>query len=219
MKQSVKKLYESYASLQNQKVQIHGWVRNNRAQKEFGFLDINDGSYFETIQVVYESQTLETFKEIQKFRVGSAVAVTGDLICTPEMKQPFEIKATEVILLGDSPENYPIQPKRHTREFLRENAHLRMRTNLFNAVFRVRSLVSFAIHQFFNERNFVYIHTPIITGADTEGAGEMFRVTTLDLERLAQKETKEVDYSKDFFGKETNLTVSGQLQVDRKSVV
>lgn len=214
MKQSVKKLYESYASLQNQKVQIHGWVRNNRAQKEFGFLDINDGSYFETIQVVYESQTLETFKEIQKFRVGSAVAVTGDLICTPEMKQPFEIKATEVILLGDSPENYPIQPKRHTREFLRENAHLRMRTNLFNAVFRVRSLVSFAIHQFFNERNFVYIHTPIITGADTEGAGEMFRVTTLDLERLAQKETKEVDYSKDFFGKETNLTVSGQLQVE-----
>jgi asparaginyl-tRNA synthetase len=214
MKQIVKHLFQEYLTLDGSIVHIHGWVRNNRAQKEFGFLDINDGSYFETIQVVYEASSLESFKDIQKYRVGSAVEIKGVLIVTPSMKQPFEIKATDVVLLGDSLENYPIQPKRHTREFLRENAHLRMRTNLFNAVFRVRSLVSFAIHQFFNERNFVYVHAPIITGADTEGAGEMFRVTTLDLDKLAKGNASEVDYSKDFFGKETNLTVSGQLQVE-----
>jgi asparaginyl-tRNA synthetase len=214
MKQTVKALYQTYASLGGQTVELNGWVRNNRGQKEFGFLDLNDGTFFETIQVVYEASVLENFKDVSKFRVGSAVAIKGILVVTPDMKQPFEVKATEVALLGDSPEDYPIQPKRHTREFLRENAHLRMRTNLFNAVFRVRSLVSFAIHQFFQDRNFVYVHAPIITGADTEGAGEMFRVTTLDLDKLAQSGAKEVDYSKDFFGKETNLTVSGQLQVE-----
>ncbi len=214
MKHSVKSLFTTYQTWDGKPVVLSGWVRNNRGQKEFGFIDLNDGTYFETIQVVYESQSVDNFKDVQKYRVGSAVEVTGILAVTPDMKQPFEIKATQVVLLGDSPENYPIQPKRHTREFLREHAHLRMRTNLFNAVFRVRSIVSFAIHQFFNERNFVYVHAPIITGADTEGAGEMFRVTTLDLDKLAQSGAKEVDYSKDFFGKETNLTVSGQLQVE-----
>lgn len=214
MKQSVKALYETYGTLGGKPVELSGWVRNNRGQKEFGFLDLNDGTFFETIQVVYEAAVLENFKDVSKFRVGSAVLVQGTLVLTPEMKQPFEVKATAVALLGDSPEDYPIQPKRHTREFLRENAHLRMRTNLFNAVFRVRSLVSFAIHQFFQDRGFVYVHAPIITGADTEGAGEMFRVTTLDLDKLAQSGAKEVDVTKDFFGKETNLTVSGQLQVE-----
>jgi len=209
----IKKLYEDYQKLSGQLVTVSGWVRNNRAQKEFGFIDLNDGSFFETIQIVYES-TLDSFKDIQKFRVGSSVEVTGVLTLTPELKQPFEIKATSVTLLGDSPENYPIQPKRHTREFLRENAHLRMRTNLFNAVFRVRSLVSFAIHQFFNENNFVYVHTPIITGSDAEGAGQMFKVTTLDIDEIVKKGEKNIDYSKDFFGKATNLTVSGQLQVE-----
>ncbi len=209
----IKKLYEDYQKLSGQLVTVSGWVRNNRAQKEFGFIDLNDGSFFETIQIVYES-TLDSFKDIQKFRVGSSVEVTGVLTLTPELKQPFEIKATTVTLLGDSPENYPIQPKRHTREFLRENAHLRMRTNLFNAVFRVRSLVSFAIHQFFNENNFVYVHTPIITGSDAEGAGQMFKVTTLDIDEIVKKGEKNIDYSKDFFGKATNLTVSGQLQVE-----
>ena len=213
MQTIVKKLYEDYQKLSNQVVTVSGWVRNNRAQKEFGFIDLNDGSFFETIQVVYESN-LELFKDIQKFRVGSSVEVTGVLTLTPELKQPFEIKATKVELLGDSPENYPIQPKRHSREFLRENAHLRMRTNLFTAVFRVRSLVSFAIHQFFHDNNFVYVHTPIITGSDAEGAGQMFKVTTLDIDEIVKKGEKNIDYSKDFFGKATNLTVSGQLQVE-----
>ncbi len=213
MKTLVKQLYTDYQKLANTTVTLSGWVRNNRAQKEFGFIDLNDGSFFETIQVVYESK-LPLFKDIQKFRVGASIEVTGVLTLTPEMKQPFEIKADSVVLLGDSPEDYPIQPKRHSREFLRENAHLRMRTNLFSAVFRVRSLISFAIHQFFQEQNFVYVHTPIITGSDAEGAGEMFRVTTLDLDEIVKKGEKVIDYGKDFFGKSTNLTVSGQLQVE-----
>ena len=211
MQQTVKELYQSFASLDNQLVALSGWVRNNRGQKEFGFIDLNDGSFFETIQVVYEEKQVANFKDVQKYRVGSAVLVIGRLIVTPAMKQPFEIKATEIALLGDSPENYPIQPKRHTREFLRENAHLRMRTNLFNAVFRVRSEVAFAIHSFFHEKNFVYVHTPIITGSDAEGAGQMFQVTTLDLAKL---DGKPIDYGKDFFGKQSGLTVSGQLQVE-----
>lgn len=214
METTIKYLSQNYSSLNGKTVSLCGWVRNNRAQKEFGFIDLNDGTFFETIQVVYEEAKVENFKEVQKFRVGSSVGLTGTLELTPEMKQPYEIKASHIELLGDSPENYPIQPKRHTREFLRENAHLRMRTSLFSAVFRVRSVVSFAIHSFFQERNFVYVHTPIITGSDCEGAGEMFQVTTLDLNALLKSGAKEVDYSKDFFGKETNLTVSGQLQVE-----
>lgn len=214
MSLTVKELYQKVAEYGSKTIEISGWVRNNRAQKEFGFIDLNDGTFFETIQIVYEDQKLDNFKEIQKIRVGSSVSVKGVVVLTPELKQPFEIKATEVVLVGDSLENYPIQPKRHTREFLRENAHLRMRTNLFNAVFRVRSVVSYAIHEFFQQRNFVYFHAPIVTGSDAEGAGEMFKVTTLDYQDLLSKNVKEIDSSKDFFGKATNLTVSGQLQAE-----
>ncbi|MDD3122780.1 MAG: asparagine--tRNA ligase [Acholeplasmataceae bacterium] len=214
MELTVKELYQQYQSLSGKNVQVSGWVRNNRAQKEFGFIDLNDGTFFETIQVVYEETKLENFKEAQKYRVGSSVQVKGIIILTPDLKQPFEIKADTLVLVGDSLESYPIQPKRHTREFLRENAHLRMRTNLFSAVFRVRSVVSYAIHRFFQERNFVYFHAPIVTGSDAEGAGEMFKVTTLDFQDLLKNNVKDIDTSKDFFGKSTNLTVSGQLQAE-----
>ena len=204
----IKKIYIDYVSYKDKEVLINGWVRNNRSQKEFGFIDLNDGTTLETVQVVYESETLENFKEVSKFRVGSSIIVKGVLVLTPQMKQPFEIKAKEIILEGDSLDDYPIQPKRHSREFLRENAHLRMRTNLFNAVFRVRSVVSFSIHKFFQERGFVYLHAPIITASDAEGAGEMFQVTTLNGKK------PEEDYGNDFFGKKANLSVSGQLQAE-----
>ena len=206
-----RQLFRNLERFEHQSIELNGWVRNNRAQKSFGFLMINDGSFFETIQVVYE-ESLDNFKEIQKIRVGSAVTVYGVVIPTPNAKQPFEIKAHKLVLKGDCPEDYPIQPKRHTREFLREVAHLRPRTNLFSAVFRVRSLVAFAIHSYFQEKNFVYVHTPIITGSDAEGAGEMFRVTTLDLDNIPRNEEGVVDFKHDFFAKSTNLTVSGQLE-------
>lgn len=209
----IRQLYRQLEAFEGKTVQLKGWVRSNRAQKAFGFIMVNDGTFFNSVQVVYEDQ-LENFKSIQKIRVGSAILVNGTVVPTPQAKQPFEIKATHVELLGDSPEDYPIQPKRHTREFLREVAHLRPRTNLFTAVFRVRSLAAFAIHQFFQERNFVYVHTPIITASDAEGAGEMFQVTSLDLEQLPLDENKKVDYSEDFFGKPANLTVSGQLEAE-----
>jgi len=214
METTVKKLFSDPAEGAKQPIMLQGWIRNNRAQKEFGFIDLNDGTCFDTVQVVYEEAKLQDFKEVQKFRIGAAISVIGRVVLTPEMKQPFEIKADRIELVGDSPENYPIQPKRHTREFLRENAHLRMRTNLFQAVFRVRSVVSNSIHRFFQDRGFVYVHTPIITGSDAEGAGEMFKVTTLDLDSLRKSQEKTVDYSRDFFGKATNLTVSGQLQAE-----
>lgn len=214
MEQTVRGLYKDFKAFAGKEVLVKGWVRNNRAQKEFGFIDLNDGTFFETIQVVYEDGKVSNFKEVQKYRVGSSISVKGKLVLTPELKQPFEIKAEEIILVGDSLETYPIQPKRHTREFLRENAHLRMRTNLFSAVFRVRSVVSYAIHKFFQERHFIYVHTPIVTGADAEGAGEMFKVTTQDYQGLLKEGVKELDSSKDFFGKATNLTVSGQLQAE-----
>ena len=213
MKQSVRTLYETFKSMNQEIVTLHGWIRNHRAQKAFGFIDLNDGSFFETIQVVYEEH-LPTFKAIQKMRIGSSVEVVGKLVLTPDLKQPFEIHATHIKMIGDSPEDYPIQPKRHSREFLRENAHLRMRTNLFSAVFRVRSLLTHAIHTFFQERHFVYVATPIITASDAEGAGEMFKVTTLDLNEVPKSKENTVDYSSDFFGKATNLTVSGQLQAE-----
>ena len=206
-----RQLFRNLERFEHQSIELNGWVRNNRAQKSFGFLMINDGSFFETIQVVYE-ESLDNFKEIQKIRVGSAVTVYGVVIPTPNAKQPFEIKAHKLVLKGDCPEDYPIQPKRHTREFLREVAHLRPRTNLFSAVFRVRSLVAFAIHSYFQEKNFVYVHTPIITGSDAEGAGEMFRVTTLHLDNIPRNEEGVVDFKHDFFAKSTNLTVSGQLE-------
>ena len=206
---SIKELFNEGSKYIDQEVVIEGWVRTNRAQKEFGFLNVNDGSYLDNAQIVYE-QNLSNFNDVSKFRVGSGVSIEGIVKESPNPKQPYEIKATKVVLEGDSPEDYPIQPKRHTREFLREQAHLRARTNLFNAVFRTRSLLAFAIHEFFQKQGFVYVNTPIITASDCEGAGEMFRVTTLDLEKLPKD--KPIDYSKDFFGKSANLTVSGQLE-------
>ena len=210
---TIKSLYIEQAQLENKTVQLSAWVRTNRAQKEFGFLAINDGTTLSTLQVVYES-SLSNFEDVQKIRVGSSVEIEGIFVLTPEMKQPFEIKATKVVLLGDSPENYPIQPKRHTREFLREVAHLRPRTNLFNAVFRLRSVAAFSIHKFFQEKGFVYFHAPLITGNDGEGAGEMFAVTTLPLDNVPKDEFGNVDFKKDFFARRTNLTVTGQLEAE-----
>lgn len=212
-KVALRQVYRDLQRYADTTVEINAWVRSNRAQKLFGFLMVNDGTFFESTQVVYE-ESLENFKDVQKFRAGMAVSVVGKVVLTPQAKQPFELKAEKIELLGDCPEDYPIQPKRHTREFLREVAHLRPRTNLFSAVFRVRSITAYAIHKFFQERNFVYVHAPIITGNDAEGAGETFKVTTLDLENVPFTEDKKVDYSKDFFGKPTNLTVSGQLEAE-----
>ena len=214
MKTTVRELYSIHLDVEQKEVTLRGWIRNNRAQKEFGFINLNDGTLFETIQVVYEKEFLENFKDVQKYRVGSAIKVTGILVNTPNMKQPFEIKSRDVELLGDSQEDYPIQPKRHSREFLRENAHLRPRTNLFTAVFRVRSLLTYAIHTFFQEKNFINVATPLITASDAEGAGEAFKVTTLDLDAISLNEEREIDYKKDFFQKKANLTVSGQLQAE-----
>ncbi|MBP8820060.1 MAG: asparagine--tRNA ligase [Syntrophomonadaceae bacterium] len=210
----VRQLVSDTGRYANQEVEISGWIRSNRDQKSFGFIALNDGTHFNTVQVVYEKESLDNFEEVARFRTGAAVTVRGILVETPQAKQAFEIKAREVILAGDSPEDYPIQPKRHTREFLREVAHLRPRTNLFAAVFRVRSLASYAIHQFFQERGFVYVHSPIITASDAEGAGEMFRVTTLDAKKPPLTENGEVDFAEDFFGRKTNLTVSGQLEAE-----
>lgn len=211
MKLNVKDLYKNTEKYVDQEVKLSGWVRNNRAQKEFGFIDFHDGSFFNSLQLVYDN-SLENFKNIQKIRVGSAIEVKGILVLTPNMRQKFEVKVTNLQLLGDSKENYPVQPKRHSREFLREVAHLRPRTNLFQAVFRVRSVASFAIHKFFQEKGFVYTHTPLITANDGEGAGQMFTVTTLPLDNIPKTKENKVDFSKDFFGKETHLTVTGQLE-------
>jgi len=208
-----KKLKEDYKSLLGQSVTIEGWIRNHRKQKEFGFIDFSDGTCFGTIQIVYDNK-LASFPEIQKYRVGSSIVVKGIVEKSPNEKQPFEIVANEIVLLGDSPEDYPIQPKRHTREFLREIAYLRPRTNLFQAVFKVRSVAAMAIHTYFQENNYVYFHAPLITGSDCEGAGEMFNVTTLDLDNIPKDENENIDYKKDFFGKKTSLTVSGQLQAE-----
>ena len=209
MKYSVRQLFADFKDLHEKEVELYGWVRNNRAQKEFGFIDLNDGTFFETIQVVYESEFVSNFKDVGKFRAGSAIKITGVLENTPNRKQPFEIKAREVVLLGDSLEDYPIQPKRHTKEFLRENAHLRPRTNLFSAVFRVRSILTHAIHTFFQERDFVHVAAPLITASDAEGAGETFKITTLDLDNLPRTEDGMIDFKQDFFQKKANLTVSG----------
>ena len=213
-KTAVRQLVRNTGRYANQEVKISGWIRSNRDQKSFGFIALNDGTHFNTVQIVYEKESLDNFEEVARFRTGAAVTVRGILVETPQAKQAFEIKAREVILAGDSPEDYPIQPKRHTREFLREVAHLRPRTNLFAAVFRVRSLASYAIHKFFQERGFVYVHSPIITASDAEGAGEMFRVTTLDAEKPTFTQAGEVDFGEDFFGRRTNLTVSGQLEAE-----
>ena len=210
---TVKELTIEKDSHDGKNVKIAGWVRTNRAQKEFGFLNVNDGTTLANLQVVYDV-TLDNFSDIQKIRVGSSIEVAGTLVLTPNMKQPFELKATSLMLLGDSPENYPIQPKRHSREFLREVAHLRPRTNLFNAVFRLRSVAAFSIHKFFQEKGFVYFHAPLITANDGEGAGEMFNVTTLDLNNVPRDEQGAIDYKKDFFARKTHLTVTGQLEAE-----
>ena len=207
---TVKELYKNSEAYLDKEIEAVGWVRSNRGSKAFGFLVINDGSYFNTLQVVYHD-TMENFAEISKLNVGAAVIVKGKLVATPEAKQPFEIQAESVMVEGDSAPDYPLQKKRHSFEYLRTISHLRPRTNTFQAVFRVRSLAAYAIHRFFQERGFVYVHTPLITGSDCEGAGEMFRVTTLDPKNPPLTDDGAVDYSQDFFGKETNLTVSGQL--------
>ena len=207
----VRTLYKNKEAYADKTVTVGGWVRNNRDSKTFGFIVLNDGTYFNPLQVVYNNENLSNFNDIAKLNVGAAVIVKGKVVLTPEAKQPFEIQAEEVIVEGESTPDYPIQPKRHTMEYLRTVTHLRPRTNTFEAVFRVRSLAAYAIHKFFQERDFVYVHTPLITGSDCEGAGEMFSVTTMDLNDVPRTEDGAVDYSKDFFGKSTNLTVSGQL--------
>ncbi|RJX26299.1 MAG: asparagine--tRNA ligase [Acholeplasma sp.] len=214
METTVKQIYRQTEEQLHKVIKLYGWIRNHRAQKEFGFINFHDGTFFETLQVVYEEQKIDNFKDVQKLRVGSAIAIRGELVLTPEAKQPFELKAHHIELLGDSPEDYPIQPKRHTREFLREVAHLRARTNLFHAVFRLRSVAAMAVHEFFQSQGFIYTHTPIITANDGEGAGQMFSVTTLPLDNIPLNEEKQVDYKKDFFGKRTNLTVTGQLEAE-----
>ena len=205
------KIKQLFLEKTEKEVLIYAWVRTNRAQAQFGFLNINDGSTLANLQVVYDT-TLDNFLEVSKYRVGVSVMVKGDVILTPEAKQPLEIRAKEVVMLGDCPENYPIQPKRHTREFLRENAHLRARTNLFNAVFRIRSVAAMAIHSYFQSRGYVYVHTPLITCADCEGSDQMFKITTLNMKNPPLTEEGEIDYSKDLFGKQSFITGSGQLQ-------
>lgn len=214
MKTTVKQIFRNQEKHLGKTIILSGWVRNHRAQKEFGFINFHDGTFFESLQLVYEEKDIDQFKEVQKIRVGSSILVKGELIITPNAKQPFEVKASHIELLGDSPEDYPIQPKRHSREFLREVAHLRPRTNLFHAIFRLRSVAAFAIHDFFQSRNFTYVHTPIITANDGEGAGQMFNVTTFDLDHIPRNEDKTIDFKKDFFGKRTNLTVTGQLEAE-----
>ena len=207
---TVKQIWENREAYLNREIDLGGWVRSNRDSKSFGFLTISDGSFFEPLQVVYHD-SLSNFQLIRKINVGAALIIRGTLVATPDAKQPFEIQATEISVEGDSAPDYPLQKKRHSPEFLRTILHLRPRTNLFQAAFRVRSVIAFAIHSFFQERNFVYVHTPLITSSDAEGAGEMFRVTTLDPNDIPRTPDGLVDYREDFFGKETNLTVSGQL--------
>lgn len=211
--ETVKNLYRNTAEFDGKTVTIGGWARTIRDSKVFGFIELNDGSFFKNVQIVLDD-SLSNFKEIIKCNVGSALIVTGRVVVTPDAKQPFEIKATEVSIEGESTQDYPLQKKRHSMEFLRTIAYLRPRTNTFSAVFRVRSTAAYAIHKFFQERGFVYAQTPIITGSDCEGAGEMFQITTLDLENPPRTDDGRVDYSKDFFGRETNLTVSGQLEAE-----
>ncbi len=206
----VRELFRNREKYYDKKITVGGWVRTNRDSKNFGFIVLSDGTYFETLQVVYHD-TMANFADICKVNVGAALVVEGTLIATPDAKQPFELQADEITIEGASTPDYPIQPKRHTLEYLRTLTHLRPRTNTFQAVFRVRSLAAYAIHKFFQERDFVYVHTPLITGSDCEGAGEMFQVTTLDLNNLPLGEDGKVDFKQDFFNKPTNLTVSGQL--------
>lgn len=209
----IKDIYKSAKEFADQQIEIKGWIRTIRAQKSFGFIEINDGSYFKGIQIVFEDN-LDNFAEIAKLTIATALAIEGTLVLTPDAKQPFEVKASKITIVGESDSDYPLQKKRHSFEFLRTIAHLRPRTNTFSAVFRVRSLAAHAIHSYLQDHGFVYVHTPIITGSDCEGAGEMFRVSTLPAIDPPVTDDGDVDYTKDFFGKETNLTVSGQLAVE-----
>ena len=209
----IRELYKNQEAYLDKEITVGGWVRSIRDSKAFGFIVINDGTFFTPLQVVYHDD-MENFEEISKLNVGAAVVVTGTLVATPQAKQPFEIQAKTVTVEGASAPDYPLQKKRHSFEYLRTIAHLRPRTNTFQAAFRVRSLTAYALHKFFQERGFVYVHTPIITGSDCEGAGEMFRVTTMDMENIPKTENGAVDYTQDFFGKETSLTVSGQLNAE-----
>ena len=209
----IRELYKNQEAYLDKEITVGGWVRSIRDSKAFGFIVINDGTFFTPLQVVYHDD-MENFEEISKLNVGAAVVVTGTLVATPQAKQPFEIQAKTVTVEGASAPDYPLQKKRHSFEYLRTIAHLRPRTNTFQAVFRVRSLTAYALQKFFQERGFVYVHTPIITGSDCEGAGEMFRVTTMDMENVPKTEDGAVDYTQDFFGKETSLTVSGQLNAE-----
>ena len=207
----VKELYEKTEEYLDKEVTLQGWIRNHRKQKEFGFIDFSDGTCFKHVQLVYDNESSD-FDTIQKYHIGSAITVVGDVIKSVGKGQDFEIKVSSIKLEGDCPEDYPMQPKRHSNEFLREQAYLRPRVNLFQAVFRVRSASAYAIHKYFQDRGYVYFHAPLITASDCEGAGEMFQVTTLDLDKVAK--SGKVDYSKDFFGKQANLTVSGQLEAE-----
>ena len=209
----IRSLYRNADDFLSKDVTISGWIRTLRASNAFGFIEINDGSFFKNIQIVFDEK-LDNFKEISKLPISSSLTITGTLVATPDAKQPFEVQAKEIIIEGMSSSDYPLQKKRHTFEYLRSIAHLRPRSNAFSAVFRVRSVAAYAIHKFFQERGFVYTHTPLITGSDCEGAGEMFRVTTLDPKTPELTKEGNVDYTKDFFGKETNLTVSGQLNAE-----
>lgn len=209
----IRDIFKESEKYLNKEIEIEGWIRTLRSSKRFGFIEVNDGTFFANLQVVFD-ETLQNFSEVEKLPISSAISVKGTLVETPEAKQPFEIQAKEISLLAPSDRDYPLQKKRHTFEYLRTIAHLRPRGNTFNAVFRVRSLAAYAIHKFFQDRGFVYVHTPIITGSDAEGAGEMFRVTTFDLTNVPLHENNQVDYTEDFFGRETNLTVSGQLEAE-----
>ncbi|SUY48345.1 asparaginyl-tRNA synthetase [Clostridium putrefaciens] len=208
----IKELYRNGEKHYNQNIKVNGWIRTSRSSNAFGFMELNDGTFFKNIQVVLEGDILDNFKEITKLPISSSVYVEGVLVPTPDSKQPFELKAQKVVVEGVSSSEYPLQKKRHSLEYLRTIAHLRPRSNTFSAVFRVRSMAAFAIHKFFQEKGFVYTHTPIITGSDAEGAGEMFRLSTLDMSNPPRTEDGKIDFKEDFFGKETNLTVSGQLE-------
>jgi len=210
----LRELFRNTDEYAGKEVVVRGWVRGNRSSNAFGFISLNDGTFFTPVQVVYEKDKLANYDEVSKFRLSAGIMVRGVLELTPDAKQPFEIKATEVVLEADSDPDYPLQKKRHSMEFLREIAHLRPRSNTFSAVFRVRSVAAYAIHKFFQERGFIYAHSPEITCSDAEGAGEMFQVTTLDLDNIPRNEDGTIDYTKDFFGKKANLTVSGQLEAE-----
>lgn len=207
-------LYKDLENFGGKTVTVCGWVRSVRDSKAFGFIDLNDGSHFKGVQIVFEDGKISNYKDVAKLNVGTAVAVEGTVAVTPQAKQPFEIHASSVQSVGESTPDYPLQKKRHTAEYLRTMAHLRARTNLFGAAFRVRSAAAYAIHRFFQERNFIYVHTPLITGSDCEGAGEMFTVTSFDLDQIPKTEDGKTDFSQDFFGKHTSLTVSGQLEAE-----